>query len=60
MTWPLKSATASTTQTELESTPWYEFGSYLDCCRALGIAPSVGRWAAYTRYYRSVLESEQS
>jgi hypothetical protein len=33
----------------VESSPWYEFNSYLDCCLSLGVTPSVGRWSRYMK-----------
>lgn len=33
-----------------ETTPWYEFLSYCECCRSLGVEPSVGRFVRYQRY----------
>lgn len=36
------------------TTPWYEFNSYLDCCYSLKVKPSINRFIAYNRYYRSV------
>lgn len=41
------------TQNELESTPWYEFGSYVECCVSLKRAVSITGWVRYQLYYRS-------
>ena len=38
------------------TTPWYEFLSYCECCWSLGVTPSVGRFARYQSYYRTVTE----
>lgn len=45
--------TRPTTQNELESTPWYEFESYVECCVSLGRPVSVTGWCRYQLYYRS-------
>lgn len=34
------------------TTPWYEFLSYCECCRSLGVTPSVQRFLAYNSYYK--------
>ena len=38
-----------------ETTPWYEWNSYLECCYSLQIKPSMNRFLAYNRYYKSVV-----
>ena len=38
------------------TTPHYEFNSYLECCQSLNIKPSMNRFLAYNRYYKSVIE----
>jgi hypothetical protein len=38
------------------TTPYYEFNSYLECCQSLNIKPSMNRFLAYNRYYKSVIE----
>lgn len=35
------------------TTPWYEFLSYLECCRSLDVKPSVNRFVAYNRYFKT-------
>ena len=37
-----------------ETTPHFEFNSYCECCRSLGIEPSVRRFMAYNRYLKSI------
>lgn len=32
------------------TTPWYEFLSYCECCRSLGVELSVGRFTRYQSY----------
>jgi hypothetical protein len=52
MTWQIRSvAQPPQTQSELESTPWYEFNSYVDACASLGRPVSVTSWARYRQYY---------
>lgn len=36
------------------TTPWYEFLSYCEACRSLGVEPSVGRFTRYQNYIRTV------
>lgn len=38
------------------STPYYEYLSYLECCNSLQIKPSMNRFLAYNRYYKSVVQ----
>ena len=40
------------------STPYYEFLSYLECCNSLQIKPSMNRFLAYNRYYKSVVQND--
>lgn len=37
-----------------ETTPWFEFNSYLECCESLGIKPSVQRFMFYNQYLKIV------
>jgi hypothetical protein len=41
------------------SSPWFEFISYIRCCESLGVVPSMNRFFAYNRYYKSVLNEKQ-
>lgn len=36
-----------------ETTSWFEFNSYLECCKSLGITPSLQRFMAYQRYFKT-------
>jgi hypothetical protein len=52
MTWLAKFVVqCPQTQSELESTPWYEFNSYVDACASLGRPVSVTGWCRYRQYY---------
>ena len=35
------------------TSPWWEFISYCRCCESLGVIPSVGRFMAYQRYFKT-------
>lgn len=39
-----------------ETTPWYEFLSYLDCCQSLNPPgqPNINRFLSYRNYLKSV------
>jgi hypothetical protein len=39
--------------------PWFEFISYIRCCESLGAKPSINRFVAYNRYYRSVINAKE-
>lgn len=34
-----------------ETTSWYEFLSYLECCYSLGVTPSVNKFVFYNKYF---------
>lgn len=36
------------------TTPYYEFNSYVECCESLGVTPSLQRFMAYQRYFKSI------
>jgi hypothetical protein len=36
------------------TTPWYEFNSYVSACESLSVTPSVQRFLAYHRYLKSI------
>ncbi len=36
------------------TTPWYEWISYLECCKSLNVEPSLNKFIRYNEYYRSV------
>jgi len=36
-----------------ESTPWYNFNSYLICCESLNVKPSLTRFIKYNEYYKN-------
>jgi hypothetical protein len=36
------------------STPWFEFQSYIETCKSLDVKPSVQRFLAYNRYFKSI------
>lgn len=42
------------------TTPWYEFCSYIECCRSLKVTPSVGRFMRYNAYYKEVINSNKT
>lgn len=35
------------------TTSHYEFNSYCECCYSLGVKPSVQRFMAYQRYFKT-------
>lgn len=39
--------------------PWFEFLSYIRCCESLGVTPSMNRFLAYNRYFKSVIDEKQ-
>ena len=43
-----------------ETTPWYEFNSYCECCRSLGMKPSVQRFMRYQNYYKTYGSNKKS
>lgn len=42
------------------SSPWFEFISYIRCCESLDVTPSMNRFLAYNRYYKSVLNEKEN
>lgn len=36
------------------TTDWFEFNSYIECCKSLEVQPSVQRFFAYNRYLKAV------
>lgn len=36
------------------TTPWFEFNSYIECCKSLNVKPSVQRFMGYQRYIKSL------
>ena len=36
-----------------KTTPWFEFNSYIFACESLGIEPSLQRFMAYQRYFKT-------
>lgn len=55
----LSSAVKSKVPRSLEAldptTPWYEFLSYCEVCRSLGVNPSVGRFMRYQAYLKTII-----
>lgn len=43
-----------------ETTSWYEFLSYMECCNSLKINPSIHKFIRYNNYYKSVLEEKSN
>lgn len=41
-----------------ETTPWFEWLSYQECCWSLGVKPSLTRFIRYNQYYNSVLNEK--
>jgi len=41
------------------TTPWFEYLSYQECCRSLGVKESLTRFMRYNQYYKMVLEDAQ-
>ena len=37
-----------------QTTPWYNFNSYLDCCYSLGIRASINSYIRYNNYYKTL------
>lgn len=37
-----------------ETTPWFDFNSYIECCRSLNVTPSLQRFMIYNRYLKAV------
>jgi hypothetical protein len=37
-----------------ETTPWYEFNSYVECCISLGIRVRLTSYLRYRNYLKSV------
>ena len=42
------------------TTPWYEYLSYQECCKSLGVNESMNRFIKYNNYYRSVIDAQKS
>jgi hypothetical protein len=42
-----------------ETTPWFEWLSYTECCASLNVRPSLTRFLRYNAYYRSI-QNEQN
>jgi hypothetical protein len=34
------------------TTSFYEFNSYLECCRSLGVTPSLTKFIRYNEYFK--------
>ena len=37
-----------------ETTPWFEFNSYIFACESLGVTPSLQRFMRYQKYLKSI------
>lgn len=36
------------------TTSWYEFNSYIECCKSLEVVPSLQRFMRYQAYLREI------
>ena len=37
-----------------QTTPHYEFNSYIECCKSLDVEPSLRRYFGYRNYLKSI------
>lgn len=35
-----------------ETSPWFEFNSYCECCYSLGVKPSLTAFVRYNQFYK--------
>lgn len=40
------------------STPWYNFNLYIECCNSLGFKPSITSYMRYNEYYKKLFTEQ--